>query len=145
MSAHASPTTQSQVHIVLGAGQVGPLLAAKLAAAGHDVRMVSRSRPNEVPGVRWVRADLADVAQARAAIRGAHTVYHCANPMRYDQWALLLPPMTNAICEAAAGSGAHLVVLDNLYMYGAPPQRNRERHHSAGAAEPEGRAACAAR
>lgn len=109
-----------QTHVVLGAGQVGPLLAARLAAAGHDVRMVSRTQPRSLPAcVQWVSADLTDVSRARAVIRGAHTVYHCANPMRYDRWEVLLPPLSNAIREAASGSGAHLVVLDNLYMYGA--------------------------
>jgi nucleoside-diphosphate-sugar epimerase len=40
--------------------------------------------------------------------------------MRYDQWESLLPPLSRSIREAVADSGARLVVLDNLYMYGAP-------------------------
>ncbi|HKP55927.1 MAG TPA: NAD-dependent epimerase/dehydratase family protein [Polyangiales bacterium] len=110
-----------EIHVVLGAGQVGPVLASHLAALGHDVRMVSRRTPAERPaGVRWVGGDLTDVAFTREVVRGATVVYNCANPMRYDQWEALLPPLAAAVQEGVSGSGARLVVLDNLYMYGAP-------------------------
>jgi nucleoside-diphosphate-sugar epimerase len=108
-----------QLHVVLGAGQVGPLLARQLAVAGHRVRMVSRSRPRQVEGVEWMPGDLSDVDVARQVIAGASVVYNCANPMRYDQWETLLPPLARAVQAAVSGSGARLVVLDNLYMYGA--------------------------
>lgn len=113
----------NELHVVLGAGQVGPLLAALLAASGRRVRMVSRTRPRRepAPGVTWLSADLSHEAGARAAIQDASVVYHCANPMRYDQWELLLPPINRAVAAAMSGSGARLVVLDNLYMYGAAP------------------------
>jgi nucleoside-diphosphate-sugar epimerase len=109
-----------EIHVVLGAGQVGPILARKLAALGHEVRMVSRTQPQVPEGVRWVGGDLTDVAFARKAVSGASVVYHCANPMRYDQWEALLPPLSEAVLAAVSGSGARLVVLDNLYMYGSP-------------------------
>jgi nucleoside-diphosphate-sugar epimerase len=111
---------ETETHVVLGAGQVGPILAEKLVARGHDVRVVSRTQPRPIPGVRWMSADLTNLGAAREAVRGATTVYHCANPMRYDQWETLLPPLSRTIRDAVAGSGARLVVLDNLYMYGAP-------------------------
>ena len=37
----------------------------------------------------------------------------------YDEWALLLPPMRRGVNEGVARSGAKLVQLDNVYMYGA--------------------------
>jgi nucleoside-diphosphate-sugar epimerase len=111
---------ETETHVVLGAGQVGPILAAKLVASDHDVRVVCRTQPRPIPGARWVAADLTNLGAAREAVRGATAVYHCANPMRYDQWEALLPPLSRTIREAVAGSGARLVVLDNLYMYGAP-------------------------
>jgi nucleoside-diphosphate-sugar epimerase len=112
---------QSETHVVLGAGQVGPILAEKLVARGHDVRVISRKQPRAIPaGARWISADLTNVEAAREVVHGATAVYHCANPMRYDQWESLLPPLSNSIREAVAGSGARLVLLDNLYMYGAP-------------------------
>lgn len=111
----------AELHVVLGAGQIGPLLAAQLAASGRRVRMVSRSAPRRAPaaGVEWLSADLSQEAGARQAVAGASVVYHCANPMRYDQWEQLLPPINRSLAAAMSGSGARLVVLDNLYMYGA--------------------------
>jgi nucleoside-diphosphate-sugar epimerase len=121
MLCRMTPGETSEVHVVLGAGQVGPLLAEKLVGGGHDVRLVSRTRPRVVPeGVRWVSADLSDASAARRVVEGASCVYHCANPMRYDQWETLLPPLSRAILAAVSGSGSRLVMLDNLYMYGAP-------------------------
>jgi nucleoside-diphosphate-sugar epimerase len=113
-------SAESETHVVLGAGQVGPILAEKLVALGHEVRVVCRKQPLAIPGAHWVSADLTNLAAARAVVRGATAVYHCANPMRYDQWESLLPPLSRTIRESVAGSGARLVMLDNLYMYGAP-------------------------
>ena len=108
------------LHVVLGAGQVGPVLAQKLAADGHRVRIVSRTAAPALPGVQWARGDVTDAAFISEALAGARVVYHCANPMRYDRWHELLPPLARAVQEGAARAGAHLVVLDNLYMYGLP-------------------------
>jgi nucleoside-diphosphate-sugar epimerase len=111
---------ERELHVVLGSGQVGPVLAQKLAARGHRVRMVSRSSAPALPGVQWARGDITDHVFAAEVVRGARAIYHCANPMRYDRWHELLPPLTRAVQQAAARSGAHLLVLDNLYMYGLP-------------------------
>jgi nucleoside-diphosphate-sugar epimerase len=112
--------SKPELHVILGAGQVGPILAEKLVVLGHEVRTVSRTRPRPVPGASWLQGDLTDRTFARAAVRGASVVYHCANPMRYDQWEMLLPALSKGVNEAVAGTGARLVVLDNLYMYGSP-------------------------
>ncbi len=60
-STSASPA----IHVVLGAGQVGPILAEKLVAAGHDVRVICRKEPRAIAGARWISADLTDLAAAR--------------------------------------------------------------------------------
>lgn len=111
---------ERELHVVLGTGQVGPILAGKLAARGHRVRMVSRSAAPDVPGAQWAQGDITDAAFAREVTAGASAIYHCANPMRYDRWHELLPPLTHAVIDAASHSGARLIVLDNLYMYGLP-------------------------
>lgn len=116
------PTRARPLHVVLGAGQIGPRVARLLLARGLAVRMVRRGRFGaELPaGVEGVNADVLDPAARAAALRGAAVVYHCVNPP-YTTWARELLPMSRAILDGAAAAGAHLVVLDNLYMYGRAP------------------------
>jgi nucleoside-diphosphate-sugar epimerase len=114
-----TPTSRG-IHVIFGAGQVGSILAKRLSSLGKDVRVVSRTNPGALGGARWVRGDLMDEAFARSAAEGAAVVYNTVNPMRYDQWETLLPPLWRSIRNAAARAHALLVVLDNLYMYGVP-------------------------
>ena len=108
----------SELHVVLGAGQVGPRVAELLVARGHRVRVV-RQRPLavSVPGVEVVTLDVRDAEAVARATEGAKAVYHCVNPP-YFSWPELLLPTTRGIVAGTAQSGADLVVLDNLYMYG---------------------------
>jgi nucleoside-diphosphate-sugar epimerase len=110
-----------ELHVIVGAGQIGPLLAGILVQRGKRVRLVRRGAPRGGPaGAEWARGDITDRAFAAEATRGAAVVYNCANPPGYHTWARVLPPLHRAVREAAARAGARLVVLDNLYMYGAP-------------------------
>jgi len=114
-------TAPQELHVVFGAGQVGPVLARRLAAAGHRVRLVRRSaRAADLEGVQVVRADAADPAQAAEAARGAAAIYHCMNPSAYSAraWAAELPRLQQGLVEAAGRAGARLVVLNNLYALG---------------------------
>jgi nucleoside-diphosphate-sugar epimerase len=69
--------------------------------------------------VRAVAADATDAAALRDIARGAATVYNCANPPHYHRWPTEWPPLAEAILGAAAGIGADLVIMGNLYGYGA--------------------------
>lgn len=110
-----------RVHTIFGAGQVGRKLAELLLARGHTVRLVQRSRAGlPWPGLSWVIGDATDRAFARRACAGADVVYNCANPAAYHRWRELLLPLARSIREAAGHGGSRLVVLDNVYMYGAP-------------------------
>jgi nucleoside-diphosphate-sugar epimerase len=107
----------SELHVVVGAGQVGSLLALRLLARGHRVRVVRRGTPlAALPGVEWARGDISDATFAEQAFRGARAVYHCANPagFRWDG----LPTLARVVRQSAGRAGARLVVLDNLFMYG---------------------------
>jgi nucleoside-diphosphate-sugar epimerase len=104
--------------LVLGAGQVGPMVAERLLAAGQRVRVGRRQpAPSRVEGVENVTIDVRDAASVARAAAGAGVVYHCVNPL-YHQWPEMLLPMTRGIVDGTARAGARLVVLDNLYMYG---------------------------
>jgi nucleoside-diphosphate-sugar epimerase len=113
------PATPSSapLHVIAGAGQIGPMIAERLLARGYRVRLVRRGAFSGAPaGAETVSASLSDPASAAEAMRGASAVYHCANP-RYHRWADELVPLTRGIVEGAARNGARLVALDNLYMY----------------------------
>jgi nucleoside-diphosphate-sugar epimerase len=112
--------TTPDLHVVFGAGQIGPLVAARLAATGRRVRIVRRSgAPVELAGVEAVRADALDAAAAAEAARGAAVVYHCVNTAYFAKvWAETLPRIQENLVAAAGRAGARLVVLDNLYACG---------------------------
>jgi nucleoside-diphosphate-sugar epimerase len=111
----------ASLHVVFGAGQIGPLLARRLADAGHAVRLVRRgAHAGDLGGIEPVRADAADAAAVAEAVRGAGVVYHCMNPSTYsaEAWARELPPLQENLVAAAGRAGARLVVLENLYAIG---------------------------
>jgi nucleoside-diphosphate-sugar epimerase len=115
-----TPATVTPLHVIAGAGQIGPMIAQRLLGLGYRVRMIRRGAFSEVPaGVETVSASLGDPGAAAEAMRGASVVYHCANP-RYHRWAEELVPLARGITEGAARNGARLVALDNLYMYRVP-------------------------
>jgi len=114
--------TPSRLHVVFGAGQVGPPLARLLASRGHAVRLVSRSGRavgGADPGIQVVAADAMDKEACRRVVDASAVVYHCMNP-RYDAgvWEAELPRMQENLVAAAGAAGARLVVLDNLYAVG---------------------------
>lgn len=115
-----TPATLAPLHVVAGAGQIGPMIAKRLLGRGYRVRMIRRGAFSDAPpGVETVSASLSDPGAAAEAMRGASVVYHCANP-RYHRWAEELVPLARGITEGAARNGARLVVLDNLYAYRVP-------------------------
>jgi nucleoside-diphosphate-sugar epimerase len=101
-------------HIVLGTGAIGR------AVAEESVRMVNRSgKMDEVPaGVEMVASDLYDPARVREVTRGATVVYQASQPP-YNEWPNKFPPLQKSIIEGLTGSDAKLVLVENLYMYGA--------------------------
>ncbi|MEU4542958.1 NAD-dependent epimerase/dehydratase family protein [Nonomuraea dietziae] len=103
-------------HIVVGAGQVGPHVARRLLAEGHEVVVVTRSGSGP-EGATRVAADVADSAKLIEISRGADAIYNCVNP-QYHRWLTDWPPMAASFMAAAEASGAVLVALGNLYPYG---------------------------
>jgi nucleoside-diphosphate-sugar epimerase len=110
------------LHVIFGAGQIGPHLAGRLLAAGHRVRVARRSAGPVPAGAELARGDATDPAFCAEAARGAAVVYHCMNPATYGgkAWAEQVPRFMENLVAAAGGAGARLVALDNVYMLGAP-------------------------
>ncbi len=112
--------SQQQLHVVFGAGQIGPRLVRRLLERGHEVRVVRRGDTAPPAGATLVRGDATDAAFAAEAAQGAQAIYHVMNPAEYSvrAWEAQLPRFMHALIEASARSGAKLVVLDNLYALG---------------------------
>lgn len=107
-----------ELHVVLGAGQVGPRVAELLLERGHRVRIARRTAsPSRVPNLETVSIDVRDANAVAKAAAGASVVYSCVNPL-YHEWPEKLLPMVRGIANGARAAGARLVALDCLYMYG---------------------------
>ena len=107
-------------HDVFGTGQVGHPLVTQLIADGRDVVAINRGGRGHFPGAPVVGGDATDPAFTTAACEGADVVYFCLNAMSYERWTEEFPPLQRGVLAGAASAGARLVVLDNLYAYGAP-------------------------
>jgi nucleoside-diphosphate-sugar epimerase len=107
-------------HVIFGTGPVGLAAMAALCRRGERVRMVNRSGGARVPdGVEVIGGDARDPEFSTAAARGARVVYQALNP-GYRQWAQVFPPLQASVLAAAHATGARLVSLENVYMYGRP-------------------------
>lgn len=107
-------------HVIFGTGPVGLATMTALVRRGERVRMVNRSGSAPVPDVvDVVGGDARDPEFSTAAARGARVVYQALNP-GYPQWVEQFPPLQASVLTAAQATGARLVSLENVYMYGQP-------------------------
>jgi nucleoside-diphosphate-sugar epimerase len=106
-------------HVVLGTGAIGRAVAQALVGRGESVRMVNRSgMMDEIPaGVEVVASDLYDPDRVREVTRGAKVVYQSAQP-EYFRWPEKFPALQKSVIDGLTGSGAKLVLVENVYMYG---------------------------
>lgn len=105
-------------HVVIGAGPVGSGIAAMLAGRGESVTVITRSGSGPDHAlVTKVMADASDADALVHAAKGASTIYNCINPP-YDKWTTVWPPAHRAMMTAAEQTGAVLVMMGNLYLFG---------------------------
>jgi nucleoside-diphosphate-sugar epimerase len=107
------------LHVVVGKGPVGMTTAAALAQRGHQVRVLSRSGGQSTDTVEHRQVDADDLDAVAAAARGASALYNAVNPA-YHRWPTDWPPVAAALLGAAERTGAVLVTMGNLYVYGRP-------------------------
>jgi nucleoside-diphosphate-sugar epimerase len=106
-------------HLVVGAGPVGTTVALQLAHLGHRVTVLSRSgRAPRHEGIEAATGDANDVDTLLHHLDGSGALVNAANPP-YHRWPQDWPPLHRAMCTAAERSGSLLVVMDNLYAFGA--------------------------
>jgi nucleoside-diphosphate-sugar epimerase len=102
---------------------VGWTVAEQLAAAGHRVRILTRSGSGpDHPLVEKMSVDVSDPARLGGALDGAAAVFHCIHGSRYDAkvWERELPAAERAVLAAAGEAGAVVVFPESLYSYSAP-------------------------
>ncbi|WP_448617349.1 NAD-dependent epimerase/dehydratase family protein [Geodermatophilus sp. URMC 65] len=107
------------LHVIVGKGPVGTTTADLLVARGHRVRVLSRSGGTSTETVEHRRVDATDADALAVAADGAAALYNAVNPA-YHRWATDWPPVATALLTAAERTGAVLVTMSNLYVYGAP-------------------------
>jgi nucleoside-diphosphate-sugar epimerase len=109
----------SELHVVFGTGAIGRAILEELLLRGKTVRMVNRSgKMKEVPtGVEVVATDLYNPTNVRQVTQSARVVYQSSQP-NYHEWPEKFPPLQQSIIAGLTGSGAKLVLVENLYMYG---------------------------
>ena len=112
-------------HLVVGAGLIGRPLAERLAARGDTVTIATRSGSTAVGATARV-LDANDPAAFAQAATDASTIFLCTNPP-YTDWAAQWPPIFEAAISAASATDARIVVMGNLYSYGAPTGAMTER------------------
>jgi nucleoside-diphosphate-sugar epimerase len=107
-------------HVVFGAGAVGMAICEALRRRGQSVRIVNRSGHAPVPDdVEVVGGDARDPEFTVAVAAGARVVYQALNPP-YRYWSAQFPAFQRAVMKAAAATGARMVSMENVYMYGRP-------------------------
>lgn len=107
-------------HVIFGTGAIGLATLDALRRRGETVRLVNRSGSAPVPDdVEVVGGDAADPQFTIAVTQGARVVYQTLNPP-YSRWLEEFPALQAGVLAAAEASGARLVSMENVYMYGRP-------------------------
>ena len=110
-------------HVIFGTGAVGLATYEALRRRGESVRLVNRSGHAPVPDdVEVVGGDARDPGFTSAAAKGARVVYQTLNPP-YTEWTAQFPALQAGVLAAAQATGARLVSMENVYMYGRPAGR----------------------
>jgi len=110
-------------HVIFGTGAIGLATFDALRRRGETVRLVNRSGHARVPDdVDVVGGDASDPAFTTAVAEGAQVVYQALNPP-YSEWVARFPALQAGVLAAAEATGARLVSMENVYMYGRPAGR----------------------
>jgi nucleoside-diphosphate-sugar epimerase len=123
------PREARALYAVTGAGPVGWTVAEQLAAAGHSVRILTRSGSGPShPLIERVPADVSDPARLGGLFRGAAAVFHCIHGSEYSTraWEAELPRAEQTVLAAAGEAGAVVVFPESLYSYSEPDLPMRE-------------------
>jgi nucleoside-diphosphate-sugar epimerase len=106
--------------LVIGAGQIGPHVATRLADRGDHVTVATRSGSGpEHARIRRVRLDATDPDALDAAFADVDVVHLCVHASAYrpDVWERELYPLEAAVLVAAERHGVHVVYPESVYAF----------------------------
>jgi nucleoside-diphosphate-sugar epimerase len=115
--------TATPRHVIFGTGAIGLALLDALRRRGETARLVNRSGHARVPDdVEVIGGDARDPAFTATVAEGAQVIYQILNPP-YAEWTAQFPLLQAGVLAAAEATGARLVSMENVYMYGRPAGR----------------------
>jgi nucleoside-diphosphate-sugar epimerase len=105
---------------IFGYGPVGRATAARLLSEGREVIVAQRSAPSALPsGATFAPADALDRDAVVKAVHGSgQFVVTIGFPYSGVVWRDVWPRAMSNFVAACKATGARMVFMDNLYMYG---------------------------
>ena len=105
---------------IFGYGPTGRAIAERLSAEGREITIAQRSKPEAAPrGAAFKACEALDGESVLAAARGsAQIVVAIGMPYEGKLWREAWPKAIGNFVAACAATGARMVFIDNLYMYG---------------------------
>jgi nucleoside-diphosphate-sugar epimerase len=105
---------------VFGYGPTGRATTARLLAEGREIIVAQRNRPIDLPrGVTFAAVDALDHDAVVKAARGSgQFVVTIGFPYSGALWRDAWPKAISNFVAACKATGARMVFIDNLYMYG---------------------------
>jgi nucleoside-diphosphate-sugar epimerase len=105
---------------IFGYGPVGKATAERLAAQGREITIAQRSKPEHLPeGAVFTASNALDPPSVLAAARdSAQIIVAIGMPYEGKLWRQAWPKAIGNFVAACEKTGARMVFIDNLYMYG---------------------------
>src|ERR1700733_13213937 len=105
---------------IFGYGPIGRATAARLIAEGREVIVAQRNRPSDLPkGATFAPVDALDRDAVVKAVNGSgQFVVTIGFPYSGIVWRDVWPNAISNFVAACKATGARMVFIDNLYMYG---------------------------
>jgi nucleoside-diphosphate-sugar epimerase len=105
---------------IFGYGPCGKATAERLAAQGREIVIAQRSKPDTLPrGATFTACDALERESVASVAHGAaQIVVAIGMPYEGKLWRNAWPKAIGNFVAACEATGARMVFIDNLYMYG---------------------------
>jgi nucleoside-diphosphate-sugar epimerase len=105
---------------IFGYGPIGRATAARLVAEGREVIVAQRNAPSDLPkGATFAPVDALDRDAVTKVVRGSEQfVVTIGFAYSGTVWRDVWPTVISNFVAACKATGARMVFVDNLYMYG---------------------------